>query len=206
MRRDNILSAAFMVFTEKGFEASTTLEIVRRARTSKRALYETFASKEEILVALIAGGAQRMKVSPDLPPPGSRAEFLATLRGFGETFLNVYLHPHRMALYRLAITEVGRGGGTVARELEAGGRLPVVNSVSRYFGKAAEQGLLAREDVGRLTHVFFSVLIGSSPLQLLLGNEPPITAESVKAKSTAAVSVIERLVGDRLPPRTSARR
>ncbi len=33
-RREAILRAAFDVFVEKGFEAATTLEIVRRARTS----------------------------------------------------------------------------------------------------------------------------------------------------------------------------
>jgi AcrR family transcriptional regulator len=174
-RRTAIMNAAFAVFVEKGFEASTTLEIVQRAKTSKRALYETFASKDEILTALIRETSERMKAPPDLPWPLNRTEFLVTLRHFGERFLTEYLHPHRIAMHRLAIAEAGRGGGSVARELDASGRLPVVQSLRRYFGQAAEQGLLAPGDIAQLM--------------------PPVTPEVIKAKAAAAIEVLDRLMG-----------
>jgi AcrR family transcriptional regulator len=192
-RREAIMRAAFDVFMEKGFEATTTLEIVRRAKTSKRALYELFATKQDILTALVRYGSQRMQAPPDLPPPASQAEFLATLERFGTAFLSEFLDPERMALYRLAITEGGRGG-TVARELDAHGRLPVLQSVTRYFERAAERGIVAREATPTLIYVFFSVLIGISPLQLMLGTEPPVTRTTIANKSATATMVLRRLL------------
>jgi len=192
-RRAAIMQAAFEVFVEKGFAAATTLEIVRRAKTSKRALYELFASKQEILTALIRHGSQRMQAPPDLPPPSSRAEFIATLEQFGRAFLTEFLNPERLAMYRLAIAERGRDGGTVARELEAGGRLPVAASAARYFEQAAARGLLPGDDITLLLPVFFSVLIGLAPLQLLLGAEP-VTADVIAERAARAAATLRRLL------------
>ena len=74
-------------------------------------------------------------------------QFIATLEVFGRVFLAEFLHPDRMAMYRLAIAEARAGRRAVARELDAGGRLPVVQSVTRYFEQAAARGLVRREDM-----------------------------------------------------------
>jgi AcrR family transcriptional regulator len=191
-RREAIMRAAFDVFVEKGFEAATTAEIVRRAKTSKRALYELFGNKQEILTALVRYGSQQMQAPPDLPPPANREQFIATLEAFGGVFLQVFLHPERTAMYRLAIE--GGHGGAVARELEAGGRLPVQQSITRYFDQAAQRGLIAAEDVPLLVHTLFSVLIGLAPLQQLLGTQPPMPPEAIRARAAMAASVIRRLI------------
>ena len=193
-RREAILEAAFEIFVEKGFEAATTAEIVRRARTSKRTLYEFFATKQDILTALIRYGSLKMQPSPDLPAPQDREQFLATLQQFGATFLAEFLHPERMAMYRLAIAEGGRGDGAVARELDASGRLPVVLGVTRFFDQAAARGILRRDDMAMLINVFFSVLIGISPLQTLLGTERPLTPEAIAEKAAMATRVLRRMM------------
>lgn len=188
------MRAAFEVFVERGFEAATTLEIVRRAKISKRTLYEMFESKGAILTALIRSGSLRMQTSPDLAPPKSRAEFLATLESFGRTFLAEFLHPDRMAMYRLAIAGCGRGESAVARELTATGQVPVTLSLIRYFDRAAARGLFPRDQMPMLIQVFFSVLIGFSPLQLLLGNEPPMNAATIDARASLAAGTLRRLL------------
>lgn len=193
-RRAAIMQAAFDVFVEKGFAAATTLEIVRRAKISKRTLYEIFDSKQAILTALVRYGSQRMQAPPDLPAPNSRAEFIATLEVFGGVFLTEFLHPDRMALYRLAIAERGRDGGAVARELEAGGRLPVAQSATRYFEQAASRDLVKPEEIGMLISVFFSVLIGLAPLQLLLGTEPAVSPETIRTRAALAAATLRRLL------------
>jgi len=188
------MAAAFEVFVEKGFDAATTAEIVRRARTSKRTLYELFPSKQDILTALIRSGSLKMQPSPDLPQPQNREQFVAVLGQFGRAFLTEFLHPDRMAMYRLAIAESRRGGGAVARELDASGRLPVVQAVTRFFDQAAARGLLRRDDIAMLINVFFSVLIGISPLQAMLGTEPPITPVAIDAKVAMATMVLQRML------------
>lgn len=192
-RRAAILQAAFDVFVEKGFEAATTAEIVRRARTSKRTLYEFFASKQEILTALIRYGAAKMQPSPELPEPQNRQQFLVVLEQFGRIFVSELLHSERTAMYRLAIAEAARGGDSVARELEASGRAPVTQAATRFFEQAAARGIIRREQVATLISVFFSVLIGITPLQVLLG-EPPISADAIAQRAALATQVMARLI------------
>ncbi|PZA11024.1 TetR/AcrR family transcriptional regulator [Rhodopseudomonas palustris] len=192
-RRAAILQAAFDVFVEKGFEAATTAEIVRRARTSKRTLYEFFASKQEILTALVRYGATKMKPALELPEPQTKTQFLAVLEQFGRLFLGELLHPERTAMYRLAIAEVARGGGSVARELEASGRAPVTQAITRFFEHAAARGIIPRDKIATLMSVFFSVLIGMAPLQTLLG-DPPISSDAMAQRAALATEVLARMM------------
>ncbi len=52
-RRERILNAAAECFLELGFERTTTAEIARRARVSKRELYTHFEDKRDLLSAVI---------------------------------------------------------------------------------------------------------------------------------------------------------
>jgi len=49
-RTKQILDAAMMVFVEKGFKGSTTLEIAKRANISEVTLFRYFTSKKEIFL------------------------------------------------------------------------------------------------------------------------------------------------------------
>jgi AcrR family transcriptional regulator len=52
-RRQQLLQAAKRLFIKKGYRGTTTEEIARRAKLTKGALYYHFASKEDILLALV---------------------------------------------------------------------------------------------------------------------------------------------------------
>jgi AcrR family transcriptional regulator len=65
---DRILSAAFEAFAGEGYDRTSTLDIAKRAKVSKRDLYAKFGSKHDVLVACIKNRAQRMQLLPDLPP------------------------------------------------------------------------------------------------------------------------------------------
>jgi AcrR family transcriptional regulator len=77
-----ILGAAFNAFTQDGYAGTSTLEIARRAKVSKRDLYANFSSKHAVLVACIMSRADRMRLPPDLPTPQSRRMLASTLTGF----------------------------------------------------------------------------------------------------------------------------
>ena len=51
--QSRILDAAAQVFLEKGYEETSTAEIARRAKVSKRELYSNFDDKRDILAAVI---------------------------------------------------------------------------------------------------------------------------------------------------------
>jgi TetR/AcrR family transcriptional regulator, mexJK operon transcriptional repressor len=192
-RRNAILTAAGAVFFEYGFEAATTLEIAKRARTSKRALYELFGSKDMLLTALIRESSQQMRAPLELAPPDCQAGLLETLRRFGRHFLEQLFHPHRVAMYRLAIAEVFRSG-KVATELEGAGRQPVVDALTRFLTHAARKGLVRSEDIELLTTAFFGILIGGIHTQLLLGLEEAVAQKAIQHRVDRAVEVVGRII------------
>src|ERR1700751_5835154 len=85
--RQRILEASFAAFMERGFAATSTLEIATRAKVSKRALYEEVGNKDEMLVACIAERARRMQVPADLPELKDRTTLKQTLAAFGAQLL-----------------------------------------------------------------------------------------------------------------------
>ena len=52
-RRQDILTAALTVFTRKGFNGSTTAEIARAAGVAEGAIFRHFATKKELLIAVL---------------------------------------------------------------------------------------------------------------------------------------------------------
>ena len=62
--RERILGAAFEAFRERGYAATSTLEIATRARVSKRELYALVGNKQKMLIAAIAERAKRSRRPP----------------------------------------------------------------------------------------------------------------------------------------------
>ena len=65
-RRQNILESAYQAFIEHGFASTSTAEVARRAKVSKRTLYEVFQDKQPLFAAVIS---ERHHLLLDLPRP-----------------------------------------------------------------------------------------------------------------------------------------
>src|SRR3982751_6011781 len=103
--RERILDAAFAAFMERGYAATSTLEIATRARVSKRELYALVGNKQEVLIACISRRAQRLQAPADLPEPRDRATLAHTLTSFGTKILREITDPPVVGVFRLAIAE-----------------------------------------------------------------------------------------------------
>src|SRR5258708_32498860 len=103
--RQRILDAAFAAFMERGFAATSTLEIATRARVSKRELYTLVGSKQEMLAACIAERAKRLQLPADLPEPHDLETLARILDAFGSRMLREISDPTVIAVFRLAIAE-----------------------------------------------------------------------------------------------------
>ena len=119
--RERILDAAFAVFMKNGYAAASTLEIATRARVSKRELYALVGNKQEMLIACISDRAKRFEVPADLPVPRDRETLAQVLTAFGTKFVREVSDPTVIAVFRLAISEVGHAP-EVARALDSIGR------------------------------------------------------------------------------------
>ena len=116
--RQRILDAAFSAFMERGFAETSTLEIAKRARVSKRELYALVGSKQEMLAACIGERANRLQMPADL---GDRltAKALRARWKPSEPSSCGRSDPTVIAVFRLAIAEAVRAP-EVAQALNSG--------------------------------------------------------------------------------------
>jgi len=67
--RERVLKAAFTLFREEGFSSTSMLDIVTRARVSKRDLYALLNNKHAVIAACISECAHQMRRSLDPTTP-----------------------------------------------------------------------------------------------------------------------------------------
>src|SRR5215475_13303577 len=82
-RRAQILAAASRVFARQGFHRTTVREVAREAGIADGTIYLYFASKQELLLALL-GELARVGERP--------ADFVALAEMDARAFLDAYLH------------------------------------------------------------------------------------------------------------------
>jgi AcrR family transcriptional regulator len=132
--RTRILEAAFSAFMDRGFAETSTLEIARRAKVSKRDLYALVGNKQEMLIACVSARAARLRVPPDMPIPRDRQILARVLVDFGAQLVREVSDPTVIGVFRLAIAEA-ESTPEVAR---------VVNSIGRETSRTALTGILAQ--------------------------------------------------------------
>jgi AcrR family transcriptional regulator len=185
---ERILGAAYQAFMEEGYAGTSTLDIATRAKVSKRDLYANFASKHAVLVACIKSRAERMRLPPDLPIPGSRQMLASTLTAFATNLIREISHPSVIATFRLAIAEATRSP-EIAQALDSGGRDAARRALAELLASAQSTGLIGPGEPAEMAMQFLGLLWESLMVGLLLGvaaTPEPAEAERRAAKATAA--------------------
>jgi len=185
---ERILKAAFQAFTEDGYADTSTLEIARRAKISKRDLYANFGSKHAVLVACIKSRAERMRLPPDLPVPQNRRILAATLTGFATSLVREVTDPAVIAAFRLAIAEATRSP-EIAQALDVTGRGATRAALAELLKNAQSAGLIGPGEPNEMAWQYLGLLWEGLIVGLLLGVDAtpePAEAERRATKATAA--------------------
>jgi AcrR family transcriptional regulator len=183
-----ILGAAFDAFAEEGYAGTSTLDIATRAKVSKRDLYANFGSKHAVLVACIKSRADRMRLSADLPIPGSRQMLASTLTAFATNLVLEVSHPSVIATFRLAIAEATRSP-EIAEALDSAGRDATRRVLAELLATAQAAGFIGPADPTEMATQYLGLVWERLMVGLLLGvDAPPDGAEAERRamKATAA--------------------
>ena len=186
--QERILGAAFKAFTQDGYAGTSTLEIARRAKVSKRDLYANFSSKHAVLVACIMNRADRMRLLPDLPTPRSRQMLASMLTSFATKLVREVSHPSVIATFRLAIAEATRSP-EIAQALDVAGRGATRGALAGLLAKAQSIGLIGPGEPTEMATQYLGLLWEGLMVGLLLGVDAapePAEAERRATKATAA--------------------
>ncbi len=102
--QERILSAAAEIFLRMGYEETSTADIARRARVSKRELYSNFADKRDILAAVITQLQDDMQSQADISW-NSTADLRTVLIEAG-THLFEFIHSEQLGkVLRIVVAE-----------------------------------------------------------------------------------------------------
>ena len=186
--QERIRGAAFKSFTEDGYAGTSTLEIARRAKVSKRDLYANFGSKHAVLVACIVSRADRMRLPPDLPTPRSRQMLGSTLTNFATNLVREVSHPSVIATFRLAVAEATRSP-EIAQALDVAGRDATRGALAELLANAQSSGLIGSGEPSEMAAQYLGLLWEGLLVGLLLGvaaTPMPADAEQRATKATAA--------------------
>jgi AcrR family transcriptional regulator len=186
--QERILGAAFKAFTEDGYGETSTLDIARRAKVSKRDLYAKFGSKHAVLVACIKSRADRMRLPPDLPSPRSRQMLASTLTAFATNLVLEVSHSSVIATFRLAIAEATRSP-EIAQALDVAGRDAAHSALAELLANAQSIGLVGPGEPREMAAQYLGLLWENLMVGLLLGvaaPPEPADAEQRATKATAA--------------------
>ena len=188
--RTRILDAAFEAFMERGYAATSTLEIATRARVSKRELYALVGNKQEILVACIAGRAKRMQIPADLPMPDDLESLEQLLTSLGAQILKEITDPTVIAVFRLAIAEAVNAP-EVARALDSIGGETIRAGLRQVMTQAQGARLLDGRPAD-LAEQFGGLLWGNLMVSLLLGVAEQPSSREIAARARNAAATFMR--------------
>jgi len=183
-RRRRILDAAFSAFMKGGYAATSTREIATHARVSKRALYQLFGSKQEMLAASISERAKRLQVPADLPVPRDREMLARVLATFGAQLLREVTDPTVIGVFRLAIAEAV-SAPEVAWSLDSIGRETSRAALRELMTRAQSTGLLGG-DPAEMAEQFAGLLWGNLIVSLLLRVVDRPTDPEIERRAAAA--------------------
>lgn len=189
--RERILDAAFNAFMRLGYGGTSTAQIARLARVSKRDLYANFGSKQAMLASCVAERAERMRRPLELPAATDRAGLQRTLSEFGASIVREVSRSEVLATYRLAILEA-ENAPDVALTLERHGREANKAALVDLLTAARQRGLLDQGEVVEMAGLFLSVLMGNLLIRLLMRvATPPCEAEARQRAELATKCLFE---------------
>ena len=176
---------------ERGYAATSTLEIATRARVSKRELYALVGNKERMLITAIGERAKRLRAPADMPRLRDRTTLAQVLTAFGIQLVREVSDPDVVAVFRLAIAEAVQAP-EVARTLDSLGRETSRAALRRIMSESCAAGLIdGRPD--DLAEQFAGLLWRDLMISLLLGVAARPTSRAIAARAHAAAEAFLQL-------------
>lgn len=156
-KRESILDAAVLAFTEQGFDNASMDYIAQMAGASKRTVYNHFASKEALFQAVIDRLMQELVALKQIPYDPERS-LEEQLSDFAEAKLALAKNPSWLALVKVALPVIIRYpelAQETMEKAEAGGDV-----LADWLEEAKRDGRLSLTDAALASKVFWAMIGG----------------------------------------------
>ena len=157
--RGRILTAASDAFLEFGFERTSTADIARRAKVSKRELYSLFGDKRALLAAVVVDLQSSMQ-SRMGPEWSSGEEPELVLHHAASAILDFILSQRFGKLFRIVAAE-SYLSPEVAEKFYALGPHQGLKATATYVREQMKRGKLRKADPMRAAGDFLDLVVGA---------------------------------------------
>lgn len=162
-KRQQILDAAYEVFSRKGFHRATVDEIIALADTGKGTVYNYFVNKEQLFYTLIHERSEPFEASLTQVVESDQPAMLK-LQALVKMFLRFYID--NADLWRVMMHEIRGFSGDEhsqltpeIREKYRQGFFRVASYVETVLSQGINQGILREVDVRKVAFSLFSVIL-----------------------------------------------
>ncbi len=171
--RHRIVEVATELLFSHGYGATSIEAIARRARVSKRTLYQRFADKPALMSAVIVRliDSLRPPAHTPLTEGGNLEQILVHL---GSLILHAALTPRVLQLQRLIVAESGRFPDLASAVAKAGGRQEAVALISQLLLRHQRGAPVTPADAEFAAHQFLQMIV-SLPQLRAIGLGVPMT-------------------------------
>ncbi len=192
-KQQAILEMATEVFREFGFERASIAEICARLGSSKRTIYNHFASKEELFFAVITrSAAHEFRDIHDFIDP-SLTDMAESLRNFGEKLLAFLYSPQMIEQRHLSISASKRSElGRLAYEE---GVLRSLRLTAESLQAAMDAGKLRQADAFVATQQLFALLEAELLKASLLQQLGEVSEDRIRQVTNRAIEVFMAAYG-----------
>ena len=191
----HILDVAIRLFTQLGYEETSTNRVASEAAVSKATVYKLYPSKEDLLVASIVHGCERSNVQLTLT--GLERESLPdALFAIACRFMDAFWSESGVHLLQLVISESRRSPRIGASFMKAGPGY-IQQFLTEFLGQPARAGQLFTSDPELAAARFISQLGGLTHLALLTSQRK---APKPKERDEHACALVKLFLRERPGP------
>lgn len=172
-RRQAMIDAARALFVERGYDAVSLSEIVKRSGGSLATLYELFENKHGLLTAIVASEdfQTHERIDEVVARGGSPAKVLAEIAGI---IVDGFSDPEKIGLVRIVMGESLRDQAFAEMMVRAAHQ-PAVERLASLFRTWHESGKAVIPDPIVTVHLFFGLVTHSSHMRALFGDSSVVT-------------------------------
>jgi TetR/AcrR family transcriptional regulator, mexJK operon transcriptional repressor len=171
--RQRILDAASEVFLECGFDQTSTAEIARRAKVSKRELYLHFADKRALLAAVITELQTSMHARMNVS--WSSNEDMETILRKSATAIHDFILSERFGKLVRIVAAESYNDPAVARQFFELGPLAGRKATARFMKTQMQAGRLCKGDPLKAADDFLDLVVGAQLMTaVILGQVDPL--------------------------------
>ncbi len=164
--QERILEAASSVFLASGFEKTSTAEIARVAKVSKRELYSHFADKRTLLAACVQDLQGHMGEQMD-DTWALQAPLEEVLMASAKVLQNFILSERFGKLFRIVAAETYHSPG-IAQQFFDTGPAQGRTATARYFKDQMAKGRLRKANPDAAANDFLDLVVGANSLTAVI--------------------------------------